>query len=368
MFISPWRLIPFIVIGMTIYICYRLWKGIGKKTALTWALIIASIVFWWIFIRRPFGIGLSPVFTSIGYMFFVFTSAMFILFLIADVIKFAIWCFHRIKIKARHDVLSVLVLAAVLLCYGYYEGVNIRTVEITVFTDKLPTDADLVRIVQISDLHIGRNFDPNQLTKAMELTREAEPDIIVLTGDMIDMDMREDTYYYRILGSVEAPLGKFAVTGNHEYFAGYSQSVDFMRRAGYEVLSSDWRDIGPIVVAGIDNPGRAMVSKNNDGFDLLSSLPDDLRNKFVLFLKHMPYVHEDCVGLFDLQLSGHTHGGQIWPMRYLVNYMHGTKHGLSVYNDSLLYISNGTGLWGPPVRFLTPPEVTIINVVRRQQS
>jgi predicted MPP superfamily phosphohydrolase len=345
-----------------------MWKGIGVKSALIWWLVSASIVFWWAFIRRPFGIGTSPIFTELGYTFFVFTNFSFMLFLIIDVIGLTLWCFRKTKINVKYEVLSVFVLAVALSCYGFYEGKNIRTVEITIPTYKLPMDTDVIRIAQISDLHIGRSFDPKQLIRAMELVDAAKPDIIVLTGDMVDMDLREDDYYYKILGSVEAPLGRFAVTGNHEYYAGFDQSVDFMKRAGYKVLHSDWHDLGPLVIAGIDNPGRAMFSRNNDGFNLLSSLPSEMRSKFVLFLKHLPYVHEDYVGLFDLQLSGHTHGGQIWPLRYVVNYLNGTKHGLSVYEDSLLYINNGTGLWGPPIRFLTPPEVTVINVVRKQQS
>ena len=299
--ISPWRLIPFIALGMASYICYKTWRGIGVKSALVWLLTSASIVCWWIFFRRPFLIG-SPTLSAIGYMFFTFTGFTFTLFLAADIIGIALWLLRRVKINAKHEVLLVFTLAVALLGYGYFEGANIRAIETTIHTDKLPVGADAIRIAQITDLHIGRYFDPNRLIKAMDVTRAAKPDLIVLTGDIVDMDLRKDEYYYKILGSVDAPLGKFAVTGNHEYYVGFEQSVDFLRRAGYEVLHSDWQDLGPLVVAGVDNPGGVMISMQNHGYDLLSSIPDDLRGKFILFLKHLPYVHEDTIGLFDLQL------------------------------------------------------------------
>ena len=363
--INPFRLIPFIVIGMTFYICYKIWKGLGVKSALVWLLTSASIVTWWIFFRRSFLVS-NPTLSAFGYIFFTFSSITFALFLAADIIGIALWLLRKTKINVKRQVLFVLSLASALLVYAYFEGANVRAIETTIATDKLPAGTDAVRIVQITDLHIDRFFNPKRLIRAMELTDAAKPDLIVLTGDIVDKDLRGDEYLAGLFRSVNAPLGKFAVTGNHEFYWGFDQSVDFMRRAGYEVLHSDWRDLGPLVIAGVDNPGGVMMSKQNDGFTTLSSIPDDLRDKFILFLKHIPYVHEDNIGLFDLQLSGHTHGGQLWPLRYLVNSMHEVKNGLSVYKDSFLYVSNGVGVWGPPMRFLTPSEVAVINVVRKQ--
>ena len=370
MFNIPLRLllIPLCVIGMAFYICCRMWKGFGVKPAAIWAAISVSVVAWWITVPRIYAFSTPPELAIIGYMYLPFTAFSFMLLLIADIIGIVIWCLLKKGISAKYKLLFVFMLTSAMFCYGYFEAKDIRTVEISIQTDKLPGDTDSIRIVQISDLHIGRIFDPKQLIKAMDITGAASPDLIVLTGDIVDMDLREDEYFVKILGGVASPLGKFAVTGNHEYYAGFEQAVDFMRRAGYTVLHSDWRDLGPLLIAGVDDPGRSVISKENEGYDLLSSLPDDLRNKFILFLKHQPHVHEDTIGLFDLQLSGHTHGGQIWPLRYVVGLLHGAGQGLSSHMGSLLYISNGTGYWGPPVRFLTPPEVTIIDVVRKQQT
>jgi len=350
---------------MASYICVKIWKGFGLKPAIIWAVLSVLIVTWWSLFRRVLEINIPPVLSLIGYMYLPVTGFAFVLFLAVDLIRLVLWCLLRIKVNAKHELLLVFTLVAAMLCYGYFEAKDVRTVEITVSTDKLPRDIDTIKIVQITDLHIGKTFDVMQLNKAMEITLAAKPDLIVLTGDMVDMDLRGDVHLAKTLGSVDAPLGKYAVTGNHEHYAGFNQSIDFKRRAGYIVLQSEWYDLGPIVIAGVDDPGRAIVSKRDESFNLLSSLPDDLRNKFILFLKHQPHVHEDNISLFDLQISGHTHGGQIWPFKYIVSLVHGVKQGLSAYGDSLLYVSNGTGNWGPPVRFLAPPEVTVINVTRK---
>jgi predicted MPP superfamily phosphohydrolase len=342
-----------------------MWKGLGAKPAIIWAAISVSVITWWVTVPRIFVINTPPALAIIGYMYLPFTVFSFMLFLIADTIGIVIWCLLRIKIKPKYKILVVFILTSVMFCHGYFEAKDIRVVEIFIQTEKLPSDTDSIRIVQISDLHIGKIFCPKQLIKTMEIVGAVSPDLIVLTGDIVDIDLREDEYLAKILGGVAVTLGKFAVTGNHEHYAGLDQAVGFMSRAGYRVLRSDWYDLGPLVIAGVDDPGRSVVSKENEGYSLLSSLPAEMRNKFILFLKHQPHVHEDTTGLFDLQLSGHTHGGQIWPLGYLVSFLHGISQGLSVNENSFLYVSNGTGYWGPPIRFFTPPEVTIINVARK---
>jgi predicted MPP superfamily phosphohydrolase len=338
---------------------------LGIKPAIIWAAVSVLTVLWWALVPRIFEINTPPALAVAGYLYLPFTGYSFLLFLAADVFGFVLRRFKGIKFGSKYELLAVFAVASALVCYGYFESKNIRTIELDIPTDKLPAGADSIRIVQISDLHMGKTFDVDILNRAMEIAESAKPDLIALTGDIVDMDMRRDEYFVKILGSVSAPLGKFAVTGNHEHYSGLDQASDFMERAGYTVLHSEWRDLGPIVVAGVDDPGRDIVSRQNEGLALLSSLPDGPRGKFILFLKHQPHVHEDTTGLFDLHLSGHTHGGQLWPLGYLVCYLHGVEQGLSVYGDSFLFVSNGTGYWGPPVRVGAPPQVIVINVVRR---
>ena len=361
-------LLPFCVIGMAFYLCCRMWKGLGVKPAVIWAVISFSVVTWGLTVPRIFEINTPVLLAIFGYIYMPFTVYSFMLLLVIDIIGIILRFTLRTRINSKYKLLFVFILTSAIFCYGYFEAKDIKTIEISIQTEKLPVDTDSIRIVQISDLHIGRTFDSKKLVKTMEITSAASPDLIVLTGDIVEAILQDDEYFIKMLDSVKTPLGRFAVTGNHENYAGLEQAVDFIRRAGYVVLRSEWYDLGALVIAGVDDPGRSLVSNQSDVFNLLSSLPDDMRKKFVLFLKHQPHVYEDTTGLFDLQLSGHTHGGQIWPFGYVVGFVNGASQGLSVHKDSLLYVSNGTGYWGPPVRFLTPPEVIIINVIRKKQA
>ncbi|MCL2768443.1 MAG: metallophosphoesterase [Synergistaceae bacterium] len=361
-------LMTFGILVMAAYVCCKTWKGSGAKLAVIWTVISVVTVFGRLIIVRTFGITgapVPPVLSVFAYLYFPFVGFSFTLFLLADLIKFPLWLFLKMKFNAKRELLIVFGLTIAMLCYGYYEAGNIRTVEISIPTSKLPAGVDAIRIVQITDLHIGKNSNPNHIYRAMEITKAVNPDLVVMTGDIVDMDMRGDEYYFKILGDVEAPLGKFAVIGNHEYYVGLTQSIEFMERAGYTVLRSDWRDIGQMIIAGADDPGHVTDVEQNDSLKLLSSIPEDLRDKFILFLRHQPNARENIRGLFDLKLSGHTHGGQVWPIKYVVRSIYGIEQGLSVFGDSFLYISNGVGVWGPPIRFLTPPEVTVFNVMRR---
>ena len=167
-----------------------------------------------------------------------------------------------------------------------------------------------------------------------------------------------------LLREIKAPLGKFAVTGNHEFYAGLDRSLEFMKQAGFHVLRGEATTVaGLINIAGIDDPvvrgyGR---SREVPEKELLSGLPKD---KFTLFLKHRPDVEKSAEGLFDLQLSGHAHKGQIFPFTLIVRFVFPQIAGLYDFSSgSYLYVSRGSGTWGPPIRFLAPPEVTIIDIV-----
>jgi hypothetical protein len=158
-------------------------------------------------------------------------------------------------------------------------------------------------------------------------------------------------------------LGKFAVIGNHEYYPGLEQSLGFLKRAGFFMMRNEAITVkGSLNIAGIDDPA---VGITVDETAVLSSVQNGL---FTLYLKHRPNVPDATLGLFDLQLSGHTHRGQIYPFNYIVSIPYPYLNGFfSLEQGSYLYTSRGTGTWGPPIRILSPPEVTIIDIVRKQK-
>jgi hypothetical protein len=167
-----------------------------------------------------------------------------------------------------------------------------------------------------------------------------------------------------ILKQVQPRYGKYAITGNHEFYAGLPNALKFTREAGFTMLRGEViTSAGPINIAGVDDPtGRYFgVPKGTTEKELLSGLPKDT---FTLLLKHQPMVNESTLGLYDLQLSGHTHKGQIFPFRYMVRIFFPHIAGwYDLSKGSYLYVSRGTGTWGPPIRFLSPPEVTVIDLV-----
>ncbi len=158
-------------------------------------------------------------------------------------------------------------------------------------------------------------------------------------------------------------MGKYAVTGNHEFYAGLPEALDFTQKTGFLLLRGQAHTLqNGLTIAGVDDPtGRFQAPPNAlPENKLLGEIPE---NQFVIFLKHQPIVDANSIGLFNLQLSGHTHNGQIFPFGLLVRLVYKLNPGFTkLEKGSVAYISRGTGTWGPPVRFLAPPEVTLIEI------
>jgi hypothetical protein len=155
-------------------------------------------------------------------------------------------------------------------------------------------------------------------------------------------------------------LGKYAVTGNHEFYAGLAQALETIERSGFRVLRGEGVTLDGVVnIVGVDDPTGGNTI---DEASLLGSIQNGI---FTLYLKHRPEVLEESCGLFDLQLSGHAHRGQIFPFRFLTGMVYPMQNGLyDLASGSKLYTSRGSGTWGPPIRVLSPPEITIIELVK----
>ena len=160
-------------------------------------------------------------------------------------------------------------------------------------------------------------------------------------------------------------MGKFAVTGNHEFYAGIDRALEFTQRAGFTVLRGEGVTPGGMInIVGFDDLLiRGDKSVPHRSFkEVLSDLSSD---KFTLLLYHRPLIDKDSLGTFDLQLSGHTHKGQIFPFRLITGLFYPMNSGyFSLPKNSSLYVSPGAGTWGPPIRFLSPPAITVIDLVR----
>ena len=313
--------------------------------------------------------GTARVFAYVGYtwmgLLFLFFAASFSI----DVWRFLVYVaesllrtsLDAVRFSARQAFFLPLFAAMLAAGYGIFEAMNIRT-EMLVL--KSPKITKPIRIAQISDVHLGLLIRESRLARILEKVKAASPDMFVSTGDLIDGQTDNLNGVGDLLREIRAPLGKFAVTGNHEFYAGLGRSLEFMKRAGFHVLRGEATTVaGLITIAGVDDPvvrgygGSAGVPEK----ELLLGLP---RDKFTLLLKHRQDVEKGSPGLFDLQLSGHAHKGQIFPFSLIHHFVFPYIAGpYELSSGSFLYVSRGSGTWGPPIRFLAPPEVTIIDLL-----
>lgn len=274
--------------------------------------------------------------------------------------------FHQDKttpfIQPRPALLVPLALAGIICFYGYFEARNITLKKVRLESAKIPAAIGSLRVVQISDVHLGLLLRRQRLREIVRIINKARPDILVATGDLVDGQINGLEGLAEMLQQVKPRYGKFAITGNHEFYAGIDQALDFTRRAGFTILRNEGVTVaGVLSIAGVDDRTGTYFSQAEMPSEqqLLSSLE---RDKFTLLLKHRPVAEPSSLRLMDLQLSGHTHKGQIFPFNLITYLFFPVRAGLNYLPPAWLYVSRGTGTWGPPIRFLSPPEVTLIEL------
>jgi uncharacterized protein len=311
----------------------------------------------------------AKVFAYIGYTWMGFLFLFFAASFTLDVWRFLVYAaegllktsLEALKVSARQAFFLPFFASVLAAGYGLFEATNIRTETVVIKSAKITKP---IRIAQISDVHLGILIREGRLGRILEKVTAASPDIFVSTGDLVDGQTDSLNGVGNLLREIKAPLGKFAVTGNHEFYAGLDRSLEFMKQAGFHVLRGEGTSVaGLITIVGVDDPAVRGYGPTREvpEKELLSGLPKD---KFTLFLKHRPDVEKSAVGLFDLQLSGHAHKGQIFPWTLIVRLVFPQIAGLyDLSSGSSLYVSRGSGTWGPPIRFLAPPEVTVIDLV-----
>ena len=299
---------------------------------------------------------------------FLFVSAS----LIVDLYRFILYAsgiimkkdFFALIVSNKHAFFIPLTISVMIAIYGYFEARNICTEKVIIKTTKIPKEVGKLRIVQISDVHLGLIVREERLERIIKEVKIANPDMLVSTGDLVDGQIDNLFRLAEILKEVNPRYGKFAITGNHEFYAGLDQALNFTEKAGFKVLRGE-SVAGMINIAGVDDPqGKAYgIFRDVPENELLSGLPGE---KFTLLLKHRPLVDKIATGLFDLQLSGHVHKGQIFPFSIITGLYYPIQAGFAdLSNSSRLYVSRGSGTWGPPIRFLSQPEVAIIDLVHQ---
>ncbi|MEV4044907.1 metallophosphoesterase [Streptomyces sp. NPDC049744] len=246
--------------------------------------------------------------------------------------------------------------------YGVLNGPSVKRV--TVPLAKLPRAAHGFRIAVVSDIHLGPVLGRGFAQKVVDTINSTQPDLIAVVGDLVDGSVKD-------LGPAAAPLaqlrarhGAYFVTGNHEYFSGAEQWVAEVRRLGLLPLENARTELPHFDLAGVNDVAG---EDEGQGPDYAKALGDRDRSRACVLLAHQPVQIHDAVDHgVDLQLSGHTHGGQLWPGNLIAGAANPTLAGLDRYGDTQLYVSRGAGAWGPPTRVGAPSDITVIELASRQ--
>jgi predicted MPP superfamily phosphohydrolase len=262
---------------------------------------------------------------------------------------------------------GVFLVALVFVAVGLRGGLTrprLKRVELRLA--RWPAALDGFRIVQISDVHIGPILARGFARQLTQRVNALEPDAIVATGDLVDGSVEKLRHDVAPFAELQARQGVFFVTGNHDHYSGADAWVPHLRALGFRVLRNERvtieRDGARFELAGVDDH-RSGIESRSGGEDLEAALADLPRDRAVILLAHDPSTFKKAHAMgIDLQLSGHTHGGQIWPFRYFVRLATPFVAGLYRRGAAQLYVSRGTGFWGPPMRFRAPAEITEIRL------
>ncbi|MFB6695408.1 metallophosphoesterase [Streptomyces virginiae] len=246
--------------------------------------------------------------------------------------------------------------------YGVLRGPSVKRVQVPLA--KLPRAAHGFRIAVVSDVHLGPVLGRAHAQRIVDTVNRTQPDLIAIVGDLVDGSVPDLGPAAEPLRGLTARHGSFFVTGNHEYFSGAEQWVEHVRELGLTPLENARRALPHFDLAGVND---IQGEREGSGPDFRAALGDRDRTRAAVLLAHQPVVIHDAVrhGV-DLQLSGHTHGGQLWPGNFLAELANPTVAGLERYGDTQLYVSRGAGAWGPPVRVGAPSDITVVELASYQ--
>ena len=271
---------------------------------------------------------------------------------------------------ARGRALGVVALVAVTAAIGIREALSPpRTNRVEIGIARWPAERDGYRIVQISDVHIGPILDRRFAQHVTERVNALDPDLVVVTGDLVDGREHHLADEVAPFAGLRGRDGVFFVTGNHDYFSGVDPWVERVKKLGMRPLRNERVVIGEgaaaFDLAGVEDHRSGLYSRG-PGEDLSAALDDRDPSRAVILLAHDPSTFREARRRdIDLQISGHTHDGQIWPFTYIVRAVIPWAAGLYRDGAAQCFVSRGTGFWGPPIRILAPAEISEL-IIRRE--
>jgi len=228
---------------------------------------------------------------------------------------------------------------------------------------KLPRGMDGTRLVVVSDIHLGPLAGTHHVGRIVDLINSAKADIVCVVGDLVDGTVAELGRFATPLADIESRYGAYFVTGNHEYYSGYAPWMEEVAQLGVRPLRNERVEINGLDLAGVNDLGGAQYG---DAPDFAKALGDRDTTRPVVLMAHQPIAARQAAPFgVDLQVSGHTHGGQMAPFNLLVKLQQPVVSGYGDVDGVPVFVTNGAGTWGPPVRVGAPPQVTVIELRTR---
>ena len=390
-------LLPVLYLAGNIYLFIHFLKQLGN---ISFGLkICASLIFWTavlslfisLFLRDAnLPIRLSKTLYIVGSIWMVFTLYMVMALLVGDILRLFIPPLR--PFLSSYSFLIAFFFTASLLLYGYYNyltpRVNTISVNtISVNTNNIPNNTPDstthnplftnqsekhsenkdtkrgVKIVAITDVHLGNGTGNKLLHKYVELINAQSPDIILIGGDLIDNSV-EPLYRENMadeLCNFKAPMGIYMVPGNHEYISGINKVEEFLKQTPIQLLKDSVVNL-PCGITLLGRDDRSNINRKSLEKLLFENDLSNTNNPVIL-LDHQPYDLAQTDSLkITLQVSGHTHRGQVWPLSLFVDKLYEQSHGYRKWENSHIYVSSGLSLWGPPFRIGTNSEMVVVNI------
>ncbi len=361
----------------SVWSTYRVW-GMGHYGLIKKIGILCGFVFIW-FVPVLVRIGTTTdswVYVFIYhflYFLFVWNLLFFIMIAVRDFVWILGWLWCRYKYlpighydwrdiyRVRRTNIICMIIALLLAVVSFYNGMKTPDIrETTLVSSKMDTD---MTIVALNDLHLHRNIPLSKIKNIVERVNELQPDIIVFVGDTIDDRPSNIQPYMAELAQLKATYGKYAVAGNHEFYIGHDETKNAFLKYGITYLFNEGvLAVDPIYVVGI--PDYKTVHHIDGRVDLGQAFHMAQKKDYKILLSHRPdFIDKLAPNMIDLQISGHTHGGQIFPLHILTKLANGYLSGLYETSRGLLYVSRGSGQWGPQFRLMAPSEISVIRLV-----
>lgn len=364
-----------------VYVFVRIWKAFfSPPSVLQYAVLqcaafktLFAVVFWFaalslfiaMFARNlPLPQGFFALCYNLGSIWLVFTLYMVMILLPLDLLQ----------VVKRDVVLITLAAVALLLLGGYvnYRNPRVEKVAIGCKGGGAAQGSDSLKIVAISDVHLGYATGKRMLQRYVKLINSQKPDVVLIAGDLIDNDVApvEAARMWEELWQIEAPGGIYMVPGNHEYISGIGEVEKFLEKTPIILLRDSVAVLpGGVLLAGRDDRSNRHRKSVEELLCAVDTLLPDSHFAHLILLEHQPYdiASKSTMG-FDLQIYGHTHRGQVWPMSLLVDRMYEQSHGYCQWGSSHVIVTEGLSLWGPPFRIGTSSNLYVVTLSTTSQQ